>query len=55
MINVLKINCGLLPMGVKVESDWSRKCMVMGVEKNVNGEFNLKMRRNALSTFFALR
>ena len=48
-------NCGLLPisMGVKVESDWSRKCMVMGVEKNVNGEF--KMRRNALSTLFALR
>ena len=42
-----------ISMGVKVESDWSRKCMVMGVEKNVNGEF--KMRRNALSTLFALR
>ena len=42
-----------ITMGVKVESDWSRKCMVMGVEKNVNGE--LKMRRNALSTLIALR
>ena len=41
-----------ITMGVKVESDWSRKCMVMGVEKNVNVEF--KMRRNALSTLFAL-